>query len=240
MKKLGNGQVDDMSMIRFIVNGIKGKRGPKTSLYEAQTLKELQQKLRVYQLTCPEQPKRNNGERRSHHDDKKGEQNVNKKTPKCFNCGNEGHKSTECPDKEKGKKCFNCGCFGHVATACRKPKAESGKETPKGKPISIIESTGEDDMIIPIEVKGRSSDALLDTGSPYTIMDLALYKQFKLRMCSSSKLSLKGFAGQVKHALGEVEVIVLIQNNTYKLLPDNSEWSDVISNGVRKEFAVTS
>lgn len=81
----------------------------------------------------------------------------------------------------------------------------------------MIDTTGESEMILPIEIKGESTEALLDTGSPYTIMDWTLYKQLKLKMCSSQRVSSKGFAGQLKYAKGEAEVNVLLQNYTYKL-----------------------
>lgn len=67
-----------LPMIRYIVNGLKDSRGPKTSLYEATTLKELNQKLKSYQLTSLEQTnkeKRNNGERRNNNHNKKSEHN---------------------------------------------------------------------------------------------------------------------------------------------------------------------
>ena len=40
---------------------------------------------------------------------------------RCYNCGNEGHLSTECP-KPKGKSCYNCGNEGHLIAECPKPK----------------------------------------------------------------------------------------------------------------------
>lgn len=35
---------------------------------------------------------------------------------RCFNCGDKGHVSRECPSKDYGPKCFACNEFGHLAS----------------------------------------------------------------------------------------------------------------------------
>ncbi|CAG2120046.1 unnamed protein product, partial [Medioppia subpectinata] len=41
----------------------------------------------------------------------------------CFRCGEEGHMSRECP-KGGGRGCFNCGEEGHMSRECPKPRAQ--------------------------------------------------------------------------------------------------------------------
>ncbi|MCI40230.1 cellular nucleic acid-binding protein, partial [Trifolium medium] len=47
-----------------------------------------------------------------------------RKVDKCFNCGRLGHKYDVCQVKVT---CFNCGEVGHKSPACTKPKKVVGK-----------------------------------------------------------------------------------------------------------------
>lgn len=72
--------------------------------------------------------------------------------------------------KRKGKKCFNCDTFGHLSKDCRKPKRER-KNATTGDAVMCIEPAPQTTkMKIPITIMGTKIEALLDSGSPYTVM----------------------------------------------------------------------
>uniref|UniRef100_A0A6P7FXS2 Uncharacterized protein LOC114335338 n=1 Tax=Diabrotica virgifera virgifera TaxID=50390 RepID=A0A6P7FXS2_DIAVI len=57
-------------------------------------------------------------------DERRAPQSRNKKEEKCSNCGIQGHRSTDCPDKAKGVKCFRCHQFGHISSRCNDKEEE--------------------------------------------------------------------------------------------------------------------
>ena len=46
---------------------------------------------------------------------------------KCYNCGNSGHLSRDCKEKNGANskmQCYNCQSVGHMARDCDKPKVQ--------------------------------------------------------------------------------------------------------------------
>lgn len=197
--------------MRYVVNGLPENEAKKTSLCESTPVDELKVKLRKLTLTNSlEQPSASKGSNKPH------KKTFDKpKTVKCFKCGGEGHRSVECSEKPKVRKCYNCDMQGHIAKDCRQPKATTSKGGDTTATVSIIEAVTEGNMMIPIEIKGMSTNALLDTGSPYTLMDKATYDGAKLGPLDSYTVPLKGFAGQEKRSLGSIKVKVYLQNNNF-------------------------
>ncbi|KAF1770133.1 hypothetical protein GCK72_001951 [Caenorhabditis remanei] len=57
---------------------------------------------------------------------------------KCFNCRGEGHRSSDCPEPQRG--CFNCGEQGHRSNECTnppKPREGGEGEAPKATYVPV-------------------------------------------------------------------------------------------------------
>lgn len=116
------GNVDEESLLEYIVNGLGGSKMEKLSLYEAKSFDELRVKLMVYD-------KIKSAEIRTHPNNKSQVSVNSTSSPqsesqqpsssdtiiRCFNCGDVGHMSRECT---KELKCFKCQGTGHRALEC--------------------------------------------------------------------------------------------------------------------------
>lgn len=126
----------------------------------------------------------------------------NSNTVICFACKKPGHFARDC----KEKRCYNCReVAGHLAKDCPKGSRIKRVEVVNA---SLYENTNqtashpEDDIVIDVSVDGRPIHAVVDTGSPFSIMNEE----------TALALSLGSHAGTVSHTLrgidgGKLEVI---------------------------------
>lgn len=110
------GDVPDDLLIDYIVCGIRDPVVNKSVLYGATSIPEFKVKLEVYGRMC----ERRNAEAKS--------MATTRRTPvpggpvtvpetRCYNCGDRGHQTPECPDSGKGPKRFACRTYGHKSFA---------------------------------------------------------------------------------------------------------------------------
>lgn len=224
MKKMASDKIDEQSVCKYIVNGLPDSPQDKITLFEATTYKELKRKLKAFAESSAVRntPKQLNGhpngpKKQYTKNDKSRTTPEVRKTTKCYNCGTEGHGRDTCPDKERGKRCFNCQAFGHVGKDCRQPKKPATQSSDRRAPIAMIEQYNDEEMMLSIEVNRQQTWALLDTGSPYTVMDRSLYEQCSNGNLGNDTILLKGFAGRRERSLGSTTMRVMINDNNYNL-----------------------
>uniref|UniRef100_T1H9C0 CCHC-type domain-containing protein n=1 Tax=Rhodnius prolixus TaxID=13249 RepID=T1H9C0_RHOPR len=120
------GSVEPKALIQYIVDGIPDAVNNKITLYEAKSLKELKDKIIIYESI---REKLENKQKPSALTFKTEGSKASKFTQnnKCYNCNGEGHRAAECPRprRERGS-CYTCGEKGHLQNSCPNRKRSAG------------------------------------------------------------------------------------------------------------------
>lgn len=109
--------VEEESIIQYVVDGIDDELCNKSILYGASSMKDFRLKSIAYEkfrLSLGQQ------------NEVKDEVRCNVKlvgsishgVNRCYSCGDEGHIAMKCPRKSDGVKCFACNEFGHRSMEC--------------------------------------------------------------------------------------------------------------------------
>lgn len=148
--------MDEESLIDYIIKGIADEPTHKVILYGAETFDDLKDKIKADEKMCNVNPSPKTKVGQVHRQPKA--------EPRCYNCGEKGHRSDKCPHKSKGIKCFKCGGFGHIAPNCK--SAETKRE---------INRVSTRDMNVLVLIDSIPEEALVDTGSDVTIIKKSIY-----------------------------------------------------------------
>ncbi|GFX04979.1 transposon Tf2-9 polyprotein [Trichonephila clavipes] len=111
------GAVDDSSLIDYIIDGIPDSSNNKIILYGSKTLSEFKDKLKIYETLLNSKHNKQFPDKRfrDYENSTSNQHRIEHKRftnqqPICYLCGLKGHKSTLCPNKERGKKCYGSLC----------------------------------------------------------------------------------------------------------------------------------
>ena len=152
----------------------------------------------------------------------------------CFNCGKLGHLAANCSaDPNKVVRCYACGGAGHIARDCANRKAQTQSqpqaqsksqanaqsEYSSSKSSNAIASAGSgaSQFFSHAEIDTiRVPDALVDTGSSFSMMSASLYAQLpsKPRIYSFDKAApdIVGVGGASAAVKGYIDVPLRVAN----------------------------
>ena len=104
----------------------------------------------------------------------------------CYRCGARGHIAKECTAEENtARKCYECHGFGHLARDCPTRLARlAAQQSDKSKSANAVASAGvgAPQLFASAEIDGvRIEDALIDTGSAFSMMSSEMYSRLALR-----------------------------------------------------------
>lgn len=217
------GDLDDTTICEYICDGVPGDAMNKINLYEAETLKVLKNRLERYEKQMDKFQKTNKINSSDRKYDEKSQIFKNECTLRCYNCGERGHRSEECPHKDRGMKCFNCGSFGHHSKNCYKKNdiEDVKKETkPVKKNIAAINTINEescDKFQVIVKIENESVSAQIDTGS-----DVCVIREDLLEIiCSNdtnieqTSVELCGFGGNFEKSRGKVTLDFSIDGKAF-------------------------
>lgn len=187
MRKIGNlGDVDEKSLLAYIVAGVPDDAVNKTVMYSANSFVALKRAFVVYEsikeaqkTTCAMKNAAANRVREQQN--VAAPQRVQKR--RCGMCGVYGHEAAFCSNKQKGPKCFKCTAFGHISSNCPTNNAGANNssvqvaEDVAAADGAVVAATYDlPDMHVHAGVFDQKLVALVDTESDVTVLKETIYK----------------------------------------------------------------
>lgn len=160
MKEIAaRGELEDEALFQYVIDGIDNQSTSKSILYGARNIKEFKEKLKVCEMMRTKSSSVSKASNPTLIKKAKPKEEI-----RCFNCGEVGHKSMVCENKNKGTKCFKCNEFGHKSLDCKKEKLkrikEVEEETKKSESVNSLNAPRGMYMYKVIEIAGKKLNAL--------------------------------------------------------------------------------
>ena len=203
MLEIGSQVKMDMSAVtQYIIDGVDGDDVNKIVLYGAQNITQLKLKLDVFERM------KNKGKGGKTDSSQKGvpDKNSNAKAfnQKCFNCGNSGHLSRDCPSQKNGPKCFRCNQFGHKSQDCQ--KQVNAVDVQKINFTKCHKT---------VTINGVKMDALIDTGSDISILRVDRFAKIGAPTLEKTITQFKGIGSGSLFTLGTTNVKMMIDDECF-------------------------
>lgn len=195
--------IETSAVIVYIVDGIPGAPKDKLRLYESTTTRELKKRLDIYELV---QSKTEETVVAKTHTEKKKSAPVAKR--RCYNCGDDKHEASLCPNKSQGPKCFKCNQYGHKSADCPTRNTAEKSNTPN---INVLKTNVHKD----IKVNNQKVCALFDTGSDITVIREDIFRDKNIgKTFDKSNMAIFGFGSSI-HAIGVFDAHIEIDEHEF-------------------------
>lgn len=215
-------ELDEPSLCEYIVDGVTDDEFYRSTLYEANTVQRLKEKLSIFEKAT----KNTKVAKKNRHDDnadvKKERQRFEGKCKgevkrKCFNCGGTTHVASECPKKNDGPKCFRCNDFGHLSKEC--PKTQKTNKKDNDARINVVKAAVNEKLSVSVELFGRKIKAVVDTGSDISLMRFDLFEELKSNhiQMHESNLKVRGYGGGVSSVRGKTTISATIDEESFDI-----------------------
>uniref|UniRef100_A0A6P7GGN0 Uncharacterized protein LOC114336875 n=1 Tax=Diabrotica virgifera virgifera TaxID=50390 RepID=A0A6P7GGN0_DIAVI len=225
MREIGSrAYIEEEVIIQYIIDGIQDDTSNKIVLYGAKNFRQFKEKVQMYEKIRASMKRTITKEKvpvtRSHRDETaKGDARKVTHKPKneragcCYNCGDRGHISKNCPNKSKGLKCFSCNKFGHTSSMCtQRPSTSRAAEEPSTSTsiatIDVVPSSA-----VKLNINGVELIALFDTGSEITVIRNDVYENhFQGIKLTAEIINLRGIGTNRVSTLGTFTQIVHVND----------------------------
>lgn len=161
------------------------------------------------------------------------------KNIRCFNCNQDGHWKSNCPSTPKQwGACFICGDVNHSVSTCPKrcqSNPFSQSTTDKKAELKLVHSELTPDFKVNLLFLDQNcitvehSTAILDSGSPISIIKNKLVKHFDQ---SSLNENFVGINGSQLTILGKINTVIKVNdmsiNHMFFVVPDSTMSSSCL------------
>ncbi|XP_046407908.1 uncharacterized protein LOC124172512 [Ischnura elegans] len=243
------GEVDDSSLIKYILSGIGDKELSKVlALIEFTSIEHLLRSIKRYENLC---------ERNRPSDGRNIDQPGRQQTPRgvtsetvsvtggdglvpgkgsyremrCFNCNEGGHLARECVKRPK-MVCYSCGKEGHMARQCPRatPRREEGRNIRR---ILQDHTNLKDEYYKRVKIDGKTVAGFVDLGSDcVTLTESAAESLGMTYLRNGVPKVLKGFGRGVCRPSGTKETLLEIDGIKIDveilIVPDEAQEEDLI------------
>ncbi|XP_055387616.1 uncharacterized protein K02A2.6-like [Condylostylus longicornis] len=229
--------IDESSVVSYIIDGIKDLSGNKMILFGANTISELKEKLLVYEKISKSEISRHIADKKPNMKSKNDNNSYKKVARYCFNCGSNDHEFHNCPHKDKGPKCFGCNKYGHKKVDCKEPinkNYDTNKNSFSAKTSTNMTKTMKSNMCIQAKINNIDFECLIDTGSDICVLKQCYFKLINVNSnFRNSPIIINGLGTNIS-TKGSCYVTIDVNGDIY----DNIEIHSVDDNYLQTDMII--